>query len=143
MVFSTQLPRNPLFTDNGLHETSIGCVMQLFSHMQRNSVMTLAQHASINVYATHQTDSLLLIHKSSSAQTTQIAPAAKLRPCSVWLDVNMSLPDYSMAVLSIHHDGGSETYSFIEPRKNRMAVGQLACTVCGQKVDTLAPTVQC
>lgn len=141
----------PLFTDDGLHETSMGRVMQLFSHMQHNLVPMAVQHDPISVYATqddaHQTLSIMLINKSPSAQSVQMAPVDKLLTFSQWPSVDMSLPGYSMAVLSVHRNGGSEAYSFVEPKQNVTTVGPLAYIVCAKAgdppQDVLAPTVNC
>jgi len=80
----------------------------------------------------------MFINKSPSAQIMQIAPVEKLLSFSTWSNVNMGLLSYSIAVLSIHRNGGSEAYSFIEPRQNVTAVSPLTYTVCGQKVDALS-----
>ena len=65
----------PLFSTNGLQETPMLRVMQLFAHLQRNLVPLQTQSQAVSVYATQdekgQTVSLLFINKSDSPQQAQ------------------------------------------------------------------------
>src|SRR5205823_6388051 len=65
----------PLFTSDGLHQTAMYRVMQLFSHLQHNLIPIAAQHDPTSIYATqddkHQAVSLLFVNKLSTAQLAQ------------------------------------------------------------------------
>src|SRR5947207_131125 len=112
----------------------------------------------VSVYATqdntHQTVSLLLINKSNTSQLAQISGGNNqfgISSCAVECGfsqqvLDVSLAGYSMVVVTLHHTGNAEAYSFIAP------VGAVACpcpavpvihTLCGKKVDPLATTIPC
>jgi len=148
----------PLFTTAGQQPTPMFRVMELFSHLQRNLVPLEAQRDPVSVYATqdntHQTVSLLLINKSNTSQLAQISGGNNqfgISSCAVECGfiqhvLNVSLAGYSMVVVTLHHTGNAEAYSFIAP------VGAVACpcpaapviyTLCGKKADPLATTIPC
>jgi hypothetical protein len=133
-------------------------VMELFSHLQRNLIPLEAQRDPVSIYATqdntHQTVSLLLINKSNTSQLAQISAGNNqfgISSCVVECGfiqhgLDVSLAGYSMVVVTLHHTGNAEAYSFIAP------VGAVACpcpaapvihTLCGKKADPLATTIPC
>ncbi len=71
----------PLFSQDGLHETAMERVMELFAHLQSNLVPLNIQHDPISVYATQdkgsQNVSLLFVNKSATTQLAQITPSKR------------------------------------------------------------------
>jgi hypothetical protein len=132
--------------------------MELFSHLQSNLIPLEAQRDPVSLYATqdntHQTVSLLLINKSNTSQLAQISGADNqfaISSCAeecgfIQHALDVSLAGYSMVVVTLHHSGNAETYSFIAP------VGAVVCpcpaasvihTFCGKKTDPLATSIPC
>jgi len=137
----------PLFTSNGLHQTAMLRVMQLFSHLQDNLIPLAIQHNPVSLYATqddtHQTVSLLFVNKSPVTQLAQVSAQNNFLGSSPWHDMNMSLSGYSITLVSLHYGGGAEAYSFDIPTIENSAVGPLKSTVCGKASDVLANDIPC
>jgi hypothetical protein len=137
----------PLFTPDGLHETAMMRVMQLFSRLQHNLVPLSVQDNPVSVYATqddsHQTVSLLFINKSSDAQLVQVAPADQVAGYSPWSSQSITLAGNSIVVVTLHRSAGADAYSFREPGGNSAAAAPLVYTVCGHKTDPLASSIPC
>jgi hypothetical protein len=137
----------PLFSQDGLHETAMERVMELFAHMQSNLVPLDIQHDPISVYATQdkgsQNVSLLFINKSSTPQLAQITPQNQLFSVSPWHSLNISLAGYSMVVVTVTRNGGATAYSFNAPTTSDETVAPLTYTICGNKTDALDNTIPC
>ncbi len=137
----------PLFSQDGLHETAMTRVMQLFSHLQSNLVPLGIQHEPVSVYATQdstqQNVSLLFINKSATPQLAQITPQNELLSVSPWSELTVSVAGYSMVVITLQRNGGASAYSFIAPTTNDPTVPPLNYTVCGNKSDVLANYIPC
>jgi Glycoside hydrolase family 44 len=137
----------PLFTTNGLHQTSMLRVMQLFSHLQNNLIPVAMQHDPVSLYATlddtHQMVSLLFVNKSPVTQLAQVSAQDQFLSTGHWHDMNISLSGYSITLVTLHRDGGAEAYSYDVPTDENSAVGQLKSTVCGKTSDVLANDTPC
>ncbi len=137
----------PLFTQDGLHETPMARVMELFSHLQNNLVPLSIQQEPVSTYATqdraHQTVSLLFVNKSATPTLVQIRSANQWLSVSPWHDQDISLAGYSMVVVTLHRNGGATAYSYIAPPTDDATVTPLTYTVCGNKTDALANFIPC
>jgi hypothetical protein len=137
----------PLFTQNGLQETAMGRVMELFAHLQHNLVPLSIQHDPISVYATqdntHQMVSLLFINKSAATQAAQIDPANQVAGVSPWPSQSVTLAPYSIVVVTLHRNGGAEAYNFVEPTTNTATIDLVNHTICGNNTDPLASSIPC
>jgi Glycoside hydrolase family 44 len=137
----------PLFTQDGLHETAMERVMELFAHLQSNLVPLNIQHDPISVYATQdkgsQNVSLLFVNKSATTQLAQITPQNEILSVSPWHNLNISIAAYSMVVVTLTHNGGATAYSFIAPTSTDAPLPPLTYTVCGHKTDALENSIPC
>ncbi len=137
----------PLFSQDGLHETAMERVMELFAHLQGNLVPLNIQHDPISVYATQdkgsQNVSLLFVNKSPTTELAQITPANEIFSVSPWHNLNVSVAGYSMVVVTLTRNGGATAYSFIAPTNTDAAIPALTYTVCGHKIDALANSIPC
>jgi hypothetical protein len=137
----------PLFTSNGLHQTAMLRVMQLFSHLQNNLIPVAIQHDPVSLYATqddtHQTVSLLFVNKSPVTQLAQVSAQNQFLIGGPWHDMNISLSGYSITLVTLHRDGGAEAYSYDVPINENSAVGPLKSTVCGKTSDVIANDIPC
>jgi len=137
----------PLFTTNGLAETPMLRVMQLFAHLQHNFVPLQVQHEPVSVYATQddtqQTVSLLFINKSDTAQQAQVSTEGGfLPPINPWPGVQMNLSAYSIVVLTLHRNGGAESYNFVTPGDGH-STPPLVHIICGNQGTALANGTAC
>jgi len=114
----------PLFLQNGLTETAMLHVMQLFPHLQSHLVPVQGAQGVVSIYATqdegHTAVSLLFVNQTSqrqqiSVQAEPLLPWASrpgLQAWRSWQDASLMLPAYSMAVLTLHQSGGGDVFSF-------------------------------
>jgi hypothetical protein len=141
----------PLFTGNGLHETPMERVMELFGHLQHNLVPLAVKPEPVSVYATqddaHQTVSLLFVNKAAMSQLAQINPLTQFATISPWHNLNVSLAGNSIVVVILHRGGGNDgyatAYSYIVPAHDDPTVAPVLYTVCGNKTDALANNIPC
>ena len=137
----------PLFTTDGLHQTPMFRVMQLFSHLQHNLIPVAAQRDPISIYATqddtHQVVSLLFVNKSAITQLAQVSAQNQFLGISSWHDLNISLYGYSITLVTLHRGGGAEAYSYRVPTVDNATVAPLTYVVCGHKTDALANDRPC
>jgi len=137
----------PLFTSDGLHQTAMYRVMQLFSHLQPDLIPINVQGHDVNIYATqdnaHQTVSLLLINNSATTQLAQVSAQNTFFGFSDWHDLDVSLSGYSMAVVTLHRSGGAESYSYKVPTVDQTDTTQLVYAPCGSQTDVLANSAPC
>jgi hypothetical protein len=135
----------PLFTTQGLQQTPMLRVMQIFSHLQHDLVPMQTQRDPISLYATqdgtHRTVSLLFINKSATAQLAQISSANQFFSVSAWPTLNVNIAGYSMVVIILHRNGGAEAYSYIPTSGGN--VTPILHTVCGNKSNALANDIPC
>jgi hypothetical protein len=114
----------PLFTTKDLQETPMLRVMQLFAHLQHNYVPIQVQSEPVSIYASQdnsqQTVSLLFINKSGSTQQAQISSEGGFLPGSPWPGLNVNLSPYSIVVVTLHRNGGAETYSYVTPTSGQV-----------------------
>jgi hypothetical protein len=141
-------PPYPLFNnDKSYTQTAMFRVMQMFSHLQHNLIPLAVQGEPISVYATqddtHQTVSLLFINKSGSNQLAHVSPANSAFGTSPWQSLDISLKGYSMVLVTLHHNGGADSYYFDVPTVNDAAVSTLQQVTCGNKIDALAYNIPC
>lgn len=132
----------PLFSNGGQKETAMARVMQMFAHLQKNVVPIAVQHDPVDMFATvddaRQKVSLLFINKSAGQESVQINPSAGAPLVGPWKTLNASVPPYSIAVVTMNRNGGSDAYSFAVPTSNdstNLTVNQLAYIVCGKSLD--------
>ena len=137
----------PLFTTDGQQPTPMFRVMELFSHLQHNLIPLEVERDPISTYATqddkHQAVSLLFVNKSANGQFVQITSASNLFSISPWSNLNLSIPGYSIAVVTLHRNGGADTYSFAVPASNDASTAQLVHTICGMKTNTVVNATIC
>lgn len=137
----------PLFTSNGLRQTAMLRVMQVFSHLQKNLIPVAIQRDPVSLYATQddtqQTVSLLFVNKSPVVQLAQVSPQDQFPGGSPWHDLNISLSGYSITLVTLHRDGRAEAYSYDVPTNDNSDVGPLNYTVCGKATDVLAKDTPC
>lgn len=137
----------PLFTTDGLHQTPMFRVMQLFSHLQHNRVPVAAQRNPISIYATqddtHQAVSLLFVNKSAITQLAQVSAQNQFLGISSWHGLDISLYAYSITLITLHRGGGAEAYSYHLPAIDDANVAPLIYTVCGHQTDVLANDTPC
>jgi glycosyl hydrolase family 44 len=142
----------PLFLQKDLTETAMLRVMQLFPHLQSNSVPIQGTQGSVSVYATqddgHATASLFFVNQTSnsqhiSVQAESILPwsswqgaSLKLQGYSIdvlkspWHGASLTLQGYSMAVLTLHRNGSNEVFSFDNTVSEQQVVPELQHIVC-------------
>jgi hypothetical protein len=137
----------PLFTSDGLHQTPMIRVIQMFSHLQHNLVPLQVQQNPVGVYATeddtHQTVSLLFVNTSATSQFAQISPQNQFFGFSSWHDVDLTLFGFSITLITLHREGRAEAYSYIVPNDNVPNVVPLLYTICGNNLDPLANVKPC
>jgi hypothetical protein len=139
----------PLFTRDGLHETPMERVMELFGHLQHHLVPLAIQRDPISVYATqddtHKTVSLLFVNKSVIPQLAQISPVTSFASISPWPTLDISLAGDSITVVTMHRSGSdtATAYSYIAPAHDDPTVAPIRYTVCGNKTDVLASDIPC
>lgn len=129
---------SPLFLQKDLSATAMLRVMQLFSHLQSNLVPIQGAQGAVSIYATqdssHATASLFFVNQTSnsqhiSVQAESILPWSSWSGASVkfqghtidilkspWPSASLTLQGYSMAVLTLHRNGGDEIFSFDQER---------------------------
>ncbi len=131
----------PLFTINGLHQTPMLRVLQVFSYLQHNLIPVAVQRDPVSLYATQddtqQAVSLLFVNKSPVVQLAQVSAQNQFFGSSPWHDVDISLSGYSITLVTLHRGGGAEAYSYDVPTTANSAVGLLNYTVCGKASDVL------
>ncbi len=137
----------PLFTSDGLRQTPMFRVMQLFSHLQHNLIPVAAQRNPISIYATqddaHQAVSLLFVNKSAMTQLAQVSAQNQFFGISFWHNLDISLFGYSITLVTLHRGGGAEAYSYNAPAVDDANVAPLTYTVCGHQTDVLANNKPC
>jgi hypothetical protein len=137
----------PMFTTDGLRQTPMLRVMQVFSHLQHNLVPLQVQPNPVSAYATqddtHQAVSLLFVNTSAMAQLAQLSAQNQFFGFSSWHDVDLTLFGFSITLVTLHRGGGAEAYSYIVPNSNVPDVAPLLHTVCGNNLDPLANVKPC
>ncbi|TMD60645.1 MAG: hypothetical protein E6I91_18510 [Chloroflexi bacterium] len=137
----------PMFTSDGLRQTPMFRVMQVFSHLQHNLVPLQVQQNPVGVYATqddtHQTLSLLFVNTSDTTQIAQISAQNQFFGFSSWPGVDLTLFGFSITLVTLHRGGGAEAYSYTVPNSNVPNVVPLLYTVCGNNLDPLAHVKPC
>lgn len=115
---------NPLFLQKGLTETPMLRVMQVFSHVESDLVPVQGALGPVSVYATqdgnHASVSLFFVNQTNfsqhvSVQAENILPWGSwqgIQALSSWQDASLTLPGYSMAVLTLHRHGSNEVFTF-------------------------------
>jgi hypothetical protein len=117
--FSTEGVDNPypLFLSQGLTATPMLHVMQLFAKLQSNLIPIQGNQGPVSVYATQdkgqQTVSLLFLNRTDVNQQISVGTAnGSWLPFGPWSGANLTIHGYSMAVLTLHRNGGNETFNF-------------------------------
>ena len=136
----------PLFSTNGLQETPMLRVMQLFAHLQSNLIPLQTASQAVSVYATQdekgQTVSLLFINKTDSSQQAQIHSDTGFLPLSPWPQLHLTLGAYSMAVVTLHRNGGAEAYAYATPT-GAVTTPALTYTICGNTASSSTKFIAC
>lgn len=141
----------PLFLRNGLAETSVLRMMQLFTHLQSNLIPIAGAQNLVSIYATQDdsraTVSLFFVNQTSnslhiSVQTENILPEnilpknilpENILPWRSATGANLMLPGYSMAVLTLHRNGGGEVFRFNNTVSERQVAPEIQYTLCSRK----------
>ena len=133
---------NPLFLQKDLTPTALLRVMQLFSHVQSRLVPVQGARGVVSVYATqdsdHATVSLFLVNQTSvsqsiSVQAEDILPWSSwqgLQALSLWHAASLTLPGYSMAVLTLQRSGKDELFSFDNTASQQQGAPEVQRVVC-------------
>jgi len=99
-----------------LTETAMLRTMQLFAHLQSNLVPLPGAQGAVNVYATqdseHTTVSLIFINGTTQDQQVTVSAGGALPFFNPWQSTTVTLPGYSMLVLTLHRGGGDEVFRF-------------------------------
>jgi len=139
----------PLFTTNGLQQTPMLRVMQLFARLQRNFVPVQVQSEPVSVYATQddaqQTVSLLFVNKSNMTQQAQVSTeggSLPVSPLAQWPGLQINLSAYSVTVVTLRRNAGADAYSFAAPT-GAQSTPALVRTVCGNQSNALLNTTSC
>jgi hypothetical protein len=138
----------PLLTSQGLQETPMLRVMQLFAHLQSNFVPVQVQSEPVSVYATQddtrQTVSLLFVNKSDSVQQAQISTeGTPFPPVSSWPALQVNLNAYSVVVVTLHRGAGADAYSLTPTPTAGTTTPALTHTVCGNQGNVLLHSLPC
>jgi hypothetical protein len=136
-----------MFTSDGLRQTPMFRVMQVFSHLQHNLVPVQVQQHPVSFYATQDdtghTVSLLFVNNSPEVQLAQVSAQNQFFGFSSWHTVDLTLFSFGITLLTLHRGGGAEAYSYIVPNSNIPDVVPLLYTVCGKNLDPLANVKPC
>lgn len=149
--FSTQGVERPypLFTNNGLQETAMGRVMEMFTHLQHNLVPLAIQNSPVSTYATqdnaHQTVSILFINKAYASQIVQFQSLNQAFGVDPWGTQQIHVAGSSMVLVTMHRGqpAATTTYSFVVPNMNDTSAQPLLYTVCGHSKDPLSEIIPC
>jgi hypothetical protein len=137
----------PMFTSDGLRQTPMFRVMQVFSHLQHNLVPVQVQQDPVSFYVTRDdtghTVSLLFVNTSDTTQLAQVSAQNQFFGFSSWHNMNLTLFNFSITLVTLHYGGGAEAYSYIVPNSNIPDVVPLLYTVCGKNLDPLANAKPC
>ena len=134
---------NPLFRQNGLTATPMLRVMQVFSHVESHlgagsgcagasqlsllpRVRTMRARASSS--STRRTSASI-----SACRARVFCPGGSWRGIqawSFWQDASLTLPGYSMAVLTLHRNGSDEVFTFNNSVSARQGVPSVQHVVC-------------
>jgi hypothetical protein len=86
---------------------------------------------------------LLFINKSDTAQQAQVSTEGGfLPPINPWPGVQMNLSAYSIVVLTLHRNGGAESYNFVTPGDGH-STPPLVHIICGNQGTALANGTAC
>lgn len=133
---------NPLFLQKGLTQTAMLRVMQLLSHAQAHLVPVQDAQGPVSVYATqddsHASVSLFFVNQTSldqpiTVQAENMLPWGSwqaLQAWSSWQTASLTLPGYSMAVLTLHRDGNDELFSFDNAASQQEGVPEVQHVAC-------------
>ena len=134
---------NPLFLQKGLTETPMLRVMQVFSHLESHLVPVQGALGPVTVFATqdenHASASLFFVNQTRisqhiSVQAESILPRnlwQGMQALSLWQDSSLTLPGYSMAVLTLHRNGSDEVFTFnnsVSARQGAPLVQHVVCS---------------
>jgi hypothetical protein len=115
---------NPLFLQKDFTETPMLRVMQVISHMDSHLVPVEGAPGPVSVYATqgdnHASASLLFVNQTNFSQRISVqdesvlpsGPWQGIQPWNFWQGASLTLPAYSMAVLTLHRSGSNELFTF-------------------------------
>jgi hypothetical protein len=133
---------NPLFLQKDLTQTPMLRVMQLFSQMQAHLVPVQDEQGAVSVYATqdasHASVSLFFVNQSGlprsiTVQAENILPWGSwqaLQAWSPWQPASLTLQGYSMAVLTLHHSGNDEVFSFDNTASSQQGAPEVQHAMC-------------
>jgi hypothetical protein len=133
---------NPLFLHNNLAETPMLRVMQVFSHVESHLVPVQHAPEPVSVYATqdsnHTSVGLFFVNQTNVSQHIRV-PAERILPpgpwqspqaWSAWQDASLTLPGYSMAVLTLHRYGSNEVFTFNNSVSAQLGAPPVQHVVC-------------
>lgn len=144
---SGSTPPYPLFTTTGQQPTPMFRVMELFSHLSHDLIPLEVERDPMSTYATqdakHQSVSLLFVNKAATGQFVQITSNKNLFGASLWHNLNVNIPGYSIVVLTLHRNAGAEAYSFSVPTDNDANTAPIIHTVCGTQTNTAVNATIC
>ncbi len=133
---------NPLFLQEDLTQTAMLRVMQLFSHVQAHLVPVQGTQGAVSIYATqdssHASVSLFFVNQTSHSQPISVRAESilpwsswqGLQAWSSWQAASLTLPAYSMAVLTLHRSGSDELFSFDNTISQQEGAPEVQHVVC-------------
>jgi hypothetical protein len=138
--FSTEGVATPYpFFTRDLKETALLRTTQLFAQLQNNLIPVQGAQGPVSIYATqdsgHKTISILLINKTNESQHVSVRPDSLL-PFSTWSSSNLTIPGYSMAVLTLHRNSTNEAFSFSNKANAQQAAPGVQHVNCGSNTDS-------
>ncbi len=129
----------PLFLQRGLQETEMLRTMQMFTHLQPDLVPIQGEHGPVSMYATedqkHVTVSLLFINKTDASQKVSVQSSGFL-PLNSWQQANLTIPGYSMVVVTLHRGGTNEAFSFSASGSSQQIAPTIQHVVCGNNAGS-------
>ena len=130
----------PLFTQKGLSETAMLRAMQLFARLQQNFVPVEGAQGPVSMYATqdqgHAIVSVLFINKADEIQHVTVSGDSVI-PFGQWQHADLTLPPYGMIMLTLHHGGSDEAFSFSNQENTQQIAPDIQHLLCGNNTDSM------
>jgi hypothetical protein len=128
----------PLFLQKNLAETPMLRVMQVFAHLESHLVPVPGAPAPVSIYATQDDDqtrvSLFFVNQTNVTKHINVpvesilpwGPLQGIHVWSSWQEASLTLPGYSMAVLTLHRAGSNEVFTYTNTVSTNVSAQQAA-----------------
>jgi hypothetical protein len=133
---------NPLFLNKNLTETPMLRVMQVFSHIESYLVPVDGMPGPVSIYSSqdgsHTSVSLFFVNQTAvsqhiSVQAESILPTGLWQgrqAWSFWQGASLTLPGYSMALLTLRRSGANELFTFNNSVRVQQAAPPVQYVAC-------------